>query len=466
MQILIPIALFGFIPFALLLFALLPPRRAVITTFILAWLFLPMAGWKVPGIPSYDKTTATCVGVFLGVLIFDINRLLAFRPSLLDLPVLVLSLSPFATSIANGLGAHDGVTSALGATIMWFLPYFIGRLYFRTLSDFHELAVGIFIGGLIYVPLCLYEIRMSPQLHRIIYGYFPHSFVQTKRWGGYRPSVFMQHGLMVGMWMAMASLVGIWLWSAKLLKPLWGISPAILVGILLITSILCKSTGAIVLLAFGLAAIFLMRRLRSPIPLMLLAFLPPVYMVTRATGVLSGTTLVNIAEPVLGMDRSQSFAFRLKNEDSLAERAMQQKWLGWGGWNRSHVIDDSGRDSSISDGMWIIEFGQCGIVGLAAFTLSMLLPPLIVLRRFPARYWGTPALAPAAALAIMLVLYMADCLMNAMINPIYLLAAGGLAALRPGKRANRRVARVSQASAQLSGQRRQSPAYRMAKGSA
>ncbi|MDR3637128.1 MAG: tetratricopeptide repeat protein, partial [Isosphaeraceae bacterium] len=52
----------------------------------------------------------------------------------------------------------------------------------------------------------------------------------------------------------------------------------------------------------------------------------------------------------------------------------------------------------------------------------------------PARAWSAPSLAPATALAVLSGLYMLDNLSNAMFNPIYLLAAGGLAGL-----ASRRV---------------------------
>lgn len=463
MEILTKVALYIWIPFVLFLFALLPPRRAVISAFILAWLFLPEAQIKFQGLPDFTKTTATCVGVLLAVFIFDINRLLSFRPSIWDIPMLAWCLEPIATSISNGLGSHDGFSWAFMQTVSWFLPYFIGRLYFKTLSDFHELAIGIFIGGLIYVPFCLYEIRMSPQLHKLVYGYNPHSFAQTKRWGGYRPQVFMQHGLMVGMWMCTASLIGIWLWSAKLLKPIWGIPPSIFLCILVFTFIFCKSTGAILLFGLGVSTLYLMRQFRSPIPILLLILVPPLYIFGRTSGVLTGASLTKSVESLVGADRAKSFAFRLKSEDLLSERALKQKWVGWGRFSRSHVVDDKGKELAVSDGMWIIALGQNGVIGLAVLTVALLLPPIILLRHFPARYWSAASLAPAAVLAMVLVLYVLDCLMNAMINPIYLLAAGGLATLRPSERAIRRVAHAPQASTRLSNPINPAPAFRGAK---
>ena len=41
----------------------------------------------------------------------------------------------------------------------------------NTADTLRDLCLSIIIGGVIYLPLCLYEIRMSPQLHSIFYGF-------------------------------------------------------------------------------------------------------------------------------------------------------------------------------------------------------------------------------------------------------------------------------------------------------
>src|SRR4051812_47822860 len=157
----------GWIPTVFALFAYLPPRRAMITSFVGAWLFLPMASYPLPFLPDYTKMSATCVGVFLATLVFDTNRVLRFRPSWVDLPLAVFCGGAFVTSITNGLGVWDGSSNMLSQVITWGLPYFIGRLYCSDSRGLRELAVGIFIGGLLYVPFCLFEMRMSPQLHNL-----------------------------------------------------------------------------------------------------------------------------------------------------------------------------------------------------------------------------------------------------------------------------------------------------------
>ena len=62
-------------------------------------------------------------------------------------------------------------------------------------------------------------------------------------------------------------------------------------------------------------------------------------------------------------------------------------------------------------------------------TSALLLPVLVFLRRYPTRLWVHTAVAPSAALAVLVGLYMIDNLFNAMFNPIYVMSAGGLVCL-------------------------------------
>jgi hypothetical protein len=429
MTILVPIALFGWILAVLFIFAVLPPRRAVIVAFLFAWLFLPVAGYKIVALPDYTKMSATCAGVLLATAVFDPGRFLTFRPRWVDVPMAIWCAVPLATSLWNGLGPYDGLSGVLSRTVEWGFPYFIGRLYFSDLVSLRELAVGIFVGGLVYVPLCLFEIRMSPQLHAALYGSVPGGWEHVRRFEGWRPTVFMGTGLMVGMWMTTASLAGVWLWAGRVLKPVLGVPPAVLVPLLLVTTILCKSFGALALLALGLATLFATRTLRTSLIVLLITVAPVIYMLARTVGGWSGQQLVTVAGN-LSEQRAASLETRLQNEDLLGGRAMLRPVFGWGGWGRNFSFDEETmRYRGIPDGMWIIAFGVNGVVGLAALTAVQLLPPLLVLRRYPARMWGTPLVAAPTVMAVILALYATDNLFNAMINPIYMLIAGGLSGL-------------------------------------
>ena len=427
------IVMFGWIPTVLLLFVNFPPRQAVIVSFIASWLFLPVVSFPLPGLPDYTKTSATTMGVLLGVVFFDARRLLAVRPRWFDLPILIWCLCPLASSLANGLGPYDGFSCALSQTISWGLPYLIGRLYLDDLNGMRALAVGLVVGGLIYAPLCLWEIRMSPQLHRVVYGFEASSFGMTIRFDGYRPMVFMAHGLELGMWMTAASLAGVWLWSSGALKRFRGVPFGRLLLGLLVTTVLCKSTGSLVLLVVGVLLREAIKWTKLSLPVWLLIAVAPFYEVSRATGLWSGRELVGISQSAIDGDRAGSLDFRMNNENMLSAKAMRRPLFGWGGWGRARVYNEEGKDISITDGYWIIVLGNTGLVGLAALTTMVLLPLALLTIRYAVRSWTTPEVAPAAVLAVLLGLYMIDNLSNAMYNPIYILAIGGLTALGPGR---------------------------------
>lgn len=93
-------ALFGWPIVSLLLFASMRPRRALLASVILGWMFLPVASYKnASGVPEYTRIKAACLGSLLGIAFFDFRRLLSFRPGWMDLPMAVGGL------VRLGMGA-------------------------------------------------------------------------------------------------------------------------------------------------------------------------------------------------------------------------------------------------------------------------------------------------------------------------------------------------------------------------
>ncbi len=443
MNALVTISLLGWTPVVLLLFLMMQPRRAVITAFVAAWLFLPV---KVPdmlmivGLPELDKMTVTCLAVLLGTFIFDQNRLLSFRPKPFDIPMAMWCAVPLFSSLTNtdstvwghpGIPSplYDGLSEVLKQSVTWGLPYLIGRVYFNNLPALRELAIGVFVGGLVYIPLCAFELKMSPQLHYIVYGSHPHAdFRQAMRGGGWRPTVFMAHGLMVSLWMVTATMLGAWMWFSGSLRKVVGIPVLVLIVPLLIVAVLCKSMGSLLLMVVGLCTLYFVTRTRMSWPIIVLIALAPTYMSLRATQVWDGMNAVELADTLAGEKRAQSLELRMRNENILTERAVEKPVFGWAGWGRSRVFDRWGKDISITDGMWVIALGKHGLVGLVSLTAVILLPVWLTVKRIPVRLWSHPKAAPAAALSVVLVLYMVDNLLNAMINPMFMLMAGALTA--------------------------------------
>lgn len=423
MTIFADLVMMAFVPAALVLFMILPARRAVLATLVIGALFLPMVEYRFEGAPAYNRFAATSLAMLVGVFIFDSGRITAFRPRLLDMPMAIWCLSPFVTSISNGLGEYDGMSAVVDQTLLWGVPYFIGRLYLGDREGLKDLAVAIVVGGLLYVPLCLYEIRMSPQLHTMFYGFHQHDFKQVYRLGGWRPTVFMQHGLAVGMFMTGASLLGMWLWYTGAVKRIMGVPMLLLVPPLVVTAILCKSLGALVLLAAGMLVLFAAAGTRSRLILVILLIPPLFYVGTRTAGGWSADNLVSTARMVDPV-RAESLEFRIFHENMLIGRAMDRPILGWGRWGRNRVTDEHGRTQTVTDGLWVIAFGTMGLVGLSALYMWLLVPPGVVFVR--AKAIGSAITAAPVGLAVVLVLYSIDAIFNAMLNQMWTVIAGAL----------------------------------------
>lgn len=431
-NLMVPLVMFGWIPVVIYLFSRYPARRAIVISFVGAWLFLPQAVLPLPGLPDYDKIAATCYGILLATFIFDVGRFSNFRLSWIDIPMVIWCLCPFASSLSNDLGPYDGMAVVLSQIVTWGVPYFLGRIYLNSLNGMRELAIGIFVGGLSYVPLCLFEMRLSPQLHRIVYGGIASAdFGQTVRLGGYRPTVFLSHGLAVGAFMMAATLVGIWLWQTGTVKHLWNVPIEWLVSALFVTFILTRSTGAYALLAGGIAILFIAKNLRTAAPAFLLIFGIGAYLYINAgSGAYVSDQIVELLSKIVPKERLESLEFRFNNEELLSAKARERIVFGWGGYGRALLFRPDGSQLTIPDSLWINTFGPYGTVGLVSLFVAMLLPTFSLFwTRYPARLWANRRVAPAAVVALMTALYMVDCVINAMTNPIYILAAGGIAGL-------------------------------------
>jgi hypothetical protein len=420
------VVLIGFPPIVFGLFTLLGPKRGMLASLVGGWLFLPAySSWL--DVPLLRSKGMFVPGVVLIIsLVLDSGRWRRLRFRLLDLPITGLVAVAFLTSISNDLGAYDGLSAATEMGFVWGAPYLLGRLYLGEPRGLRDLAKALILGAIIYVPLCLWEVRMSPQLHRMAYGFVPSGiFLHNVRFGGYRPTVFMTTGLMVGTFMATGTMVAFWLWRTRALRFLLGVPMAGISAILLVTTVLVKSVAALILMLVGYLALEVARRLRTPALALALLAIPPAFCAARLAG-WDGEAVVRLSGEAIDADRAQSVEFRIRNENLLLEKAQERPWLGWGRWGRARVFDDSGRDVTITDSLWVITLGTFGFLGLLAQWLSLAMPTVAFLWLFPARLWGDPRLAMAALLAVALMVWIVDNLLNAMVTPIFPVIAGAL----------------------------------------
>jgi hypothetical protein len=439
------------------MFYVMPARRAVIFGYLSAFLLMPIHHYNIASLPDYDKITATSAAVMIGIMLTDWRRVTEFRPSLYDLPMFGWCVvAPIAASLSNHefiydkLGLYDGLSHVFGQIVFWGVPYIIGRLYLTTMDAMRDMAIGLVIGAILYMPLCLWEVRMSPQLHRTFYGYHPHSFGQQMRAGGYRPMVFVGHGLLVALFYTCATISAFWLWYGAKIKRFCGVPMVVILAALLIMLVLCKTLAVMVLLPLGILLPLVVGRWRTRWPVVLLLIVVPGFMAMRIDGRVTGDTMVRWIEKI-SVPRAASLRTRLENETALTEKAMQRPYFGWARWGRSRIFDKWGKDVSITDGLWIIALGEMGLFGLSMLTLSFMVPLWRFAREFPPTVWLHPRAGPAVAAAAIVAITLIYNVPNSSVEVTFItVALGGLTGLRgfprtqPARAARRRPSIVAQ----------------------
>lgn len=415
------------IPVVGCLFLFKERHTALILSILIGYLFLPQAEYKIiEGIPKVTKLTLIGFSVCLFIPWKFPFEILNFKLRKADLPMLIWCLVPIASSISNGLGVFDGVSAFFIRSMEWGVPYFIGRLAFDNSEKFSEVEKYLFIGGLIYVPLCLYEIKMSPQLHNMVYGFQQHSFAQTFRMGGFRPTVFLYHGLAVALWMmasAVCAFFHLAIDSKSKKTPLsfkfWAIT-------LIATFFLCKSAGSWLLFFLCVIGMYTGLKFKTTLVIKLMLFIPLTYIVVRSSGSWDGANMVELNSRIFGEDRAESLAFRLMNENLIIDHVMQRNILGWGGWGRANVIIPGTEKLTVVDGLWLAALGANGYVGLAAIMLATLIPFYISLKRYPPNTWHYSENSAIVTFMFIAAAYSIDNLLNNMPSPYFLLGFGAL----------------------------------------
>lgn len=350
-----------------------------------AFLILPMGtNVDLPLVPPLDKVTVPNLAAFV-MCRFVLRKRVPFLPktSAARLLFLVYIISPFITALLNsdpvvsgpmviaGMDLHDALSAVIRQQL-FVLPFLLGLSFFREAKDLEVVLIVPAIAIFWYSLPMLFEIRMSPQLNTWIYGYFPHSFGQQMRDGGFRPVVFIGHGL----WVAFFTMMGL-VSAIALLRirrsPLPQFPGRVVVTYIAIVLVLCKSMAALIYAVLaGLVITFTKPSLQVRLAL-LLALFAMSYPLSRGAGWFPVQDITELAASI-SAERAQSFEFRMLNEEMLLYKANARPWFGWGTWGRYRIYDPrSGKDISVTDGRWIQVIGQFGWVGfIAEFGLLVL----------------------------------------------------------------------------------------------
>jgi hypothetical protein len=437
------VILLGWIPAGVYLFRRYPVRIAILANFLGGWAILPGANYR-PAADSFPywilgvclptdyfltKATATGLAALAGFLLFHSADLRRFRPGICDLPMAVWCCVPLLSAAAHWNTLHEGLLGATYQTIAWGVPWLLGRIYFSQDDSLLLAARACVVAGVCYIPICLFEICAGPQLYAFLYGFQPYRWVGAQRYIGFRPIGLLEDGNQLGIWMAAATLLAVFLSFNRLTGRILGLPMRWVAACLAAVTLLCQSAGSILLLLFLLPLTLVKRRSvqRAFVAVLILGVLA--FALFRMTNLVSLRALAqrnavahSVASALNSMGR-HSLVWRFAREESHIRVALQRPLLGSGQWNWWRNSDF--RPWSL----WLLVFGMYGLVGLTALGTILFLP---VVRAVWPPAAGDASHRPDLRLALAALILMVaidDLLNGAMILP-YLLIMGGMAAAR------------------------------------
>ena len=431
----------------LLMFRRMSVERALIWSILGGYLFLPpLAEFNLPLVPSMDKTSIPALSAAL-VLVFAMGKRFALLPQakVARLLVLVFVLGAIPTVLTNrdplffevlqnsdpvqfvtgflpGLNIRD-IGSVLIGQAITLLPFLLARQFLATATGLREMLVALVVGGLIYSVPSLIEIRVSPQINIWVYGFFQHSFEQMMRDGGFRPIVFLPHGLWLALFVLMTLVA-----AAALFRQAEGqqrVRLMMVTGYLAVLLVLCKSLASM-MYGVALVPLVLFASPKAQIRVALVfALIAVTYPMLRNFQLVPLDWILAQAESY-SPDRAQSLGFRFNNEQILLERAAEKDLFGWGGWGRNLIRhSETGQILSIPDGRWIIVFGTFGWVGYIA-EFGLLALPVFLLSRYMRADLAGRISPHAVPLTLMLAITLIDMLLNATLIPFTWMLAGAV----------------------------------------
>ena len=420
----------------ILLFKKLSVERAVIWSILGAYLILPpVVGFDFPLLPPFGKESIPAITVFV-VCVFMLGQKISFGFKSVTGRILIFLfiLSPIGTVLTNGdpivfeQGGLPGLRfrEIFGLVVDQFLlilPFFIARQFLASEKALRELLLAFVIAGLVYSIPMLIEVRLSPRINVWVYGFFQHNFGEMVRYGGFRPIVFLEHGIWVAFFAMMAVIAALALMrtNGEKNRPRF----FFVAGYLGIVLMLCKTLGAF-LYAIALAPLILFTSPGIQVRIALvLAVIALFYPFLRGAGFVPVEAMLEQAGRI-DPERAGSLWARFTNEEMLLERARERPIFGWGSWGRNHLhnlID--GTILTVTDGRWIIVIGVYGWIGYIV-EFGLLAMPIFTLLWASLKKDGVKLTPYASALALILAINMIELLPNATLMPLTWLIAGAL----------------------------------------
>ena len=424
------------------IFLVFPVRWACAVTFVAGEMFLPSSFIiHIKGLPPLDKDLSVCLGALLGCSIVKPRiifggtktgrRYVLFLLTVVAGLYFTVQTNPDPINVPGhetlpALTSHDFVLMAAQPLLYWWPAFFLGRKLFTRVEHLEVLWTVLTMGGLVYSLFILVELKMSPQFSMWVYGYRASSFAQSVRYGGYRPVVFMTHGLNVALFMLMSLLSATGLARARI--RLWGIHTRWVVIYLAVILLAMHSAGALVnAVVLLLALIFLSSRGQARLATTI-ATVVILYPLLRFYDLIPVDSIVAFFSSLLGAERAESLSYRFMNETELLARAIKRPWFGWGGYGRQFTYI-WGHQKEVVDGEWIGSLGYSGIVGFIGHFGLLVLPIFVFARKRLRQMESRSDAILASTLLLMSAAFVFDLIPNAGEAPYLTMMIGALAGI-------------------------------------
>jgi hypothetical protein len=363
---------------------------AVAGSLIGLWLFLPpfSVGWG----PFTLRNIELVRWVPLLLALYAVPQ--AFlRWHWLDLPILFFCACPLLAGVINDLGWSTSVWESLREFSYWWIPYALGRFLFDNEARREVLASCVVIGALLYLPPTIYEILYGPTFAKLATGKeFGRMMLGADRGATFRPTVFLSTGFVLTMFYAWAVQIA----AHRGIRTFWDrdrlptnlehalsgkhyrFLQSILAGLFIVIVVLSRSLGSIVLMGVGVFVLALTRTRVAGVLLATLCLLPPIYIATRASGVVSAEPIHTMAKLVTSDERAGSLRYRLDAEELVFSTMKGHDWWGYGDWGLWINFIPSGLSGRVMDGFWLHAWTRTGMVSVVAFLAMVALPVMVV----------------------------------------------------------------------------------------
>lgn len=400
----------------------------IFIAFLCSYLFLP-AGFEInlKGIPAFTKQSTTVITIAL----FILFKGLSFGFKELDVKIkaclIIFTIIPILTAATNQsphlhlppMTFYDGITQTY-VNLMMSLSFLIGAKFFKDRNTDSIIVKTIVIFGLIYSIAIAYEIRMSPQLHSHLYGFFPHHFNQQIRSDGFRAVVFLGHGLLVAIFLSTVLICCFSLAKRKI--KIFGFNAYFFSIYLLVLMFLSKSLGALALTLIALYLLYFTKNRTTAYISIMVSTIILGYPFIATLNIIPYDTILSLVN-LINDDRARSLEFRFYNESILLSHAFEKPFFGWGSWGRNRVYNpETLEDLSTTDGHWIILIGTYGFLGFVSLYYIFFRTFLTSLKAFQKSDKETTI----KTLLIIMLVILIDQIPNSSFNYFYFLMLGVL----------------------------------------